>query len=1052
MPSILSGLRARVLLLICTAVLLCSQPAYAGHLIRLQLKYAHSFQFAGFYMAKNLGFYAEEGLDVQFTEGTPGRAPVSQLIRQKADYAIADTDALLAFAEGKDVVVLAALFQTSPEVLAIGPHVELNTPADLRGKKIMTLPRASAPVMALLHKYGVTSQTAQFLPYNTAIDSLLSEKIDAAVTYDSWALPYLAAKGKHLDILSPKDYGIDFYGDCILSSRKEVTMHPDEARAFLRATYRGWDYAMAHPLEAAQYIHAHFTPNISVEQLLGQERILRSAMMPELISFGSMNRTRWEKIYSTYVRLGFLDKDTPVRLDRFIFTPEQSIITALNKTYLRISCFVAGAVGLILIALLLFNYKLKRAVEDRTEELRTSQHMLETILSVSPFAFLITKGHKIEWANEAISGMLGYSPAELMGMNTSKLYWNPKDCDEIRFSIESSINQHDTEARDLCFRHKDGSLVHVYIAVRLFDPKHPGLGYIIAVVDITSRKAAEESNRLAAQVYQQSNDSIIITDRENRIISANPRFTELTGIPEEEALGQKPCILKSGRHDAAFYSAMWDEIHKNGRWSGEIWNRRKDGEIFPAWLSISSLKDPAGHTVSYTGVLTDLTSEKRSERQISKLNNYDVLTELPNRTLFQNLLKQEIQTAQLSDKQVAVLLFDLDNFKTINDSLGIAAGDEFLQTASRRVSQGFSGKHTVARLGSDEFAILLPYDPQKRNITKHITRLQNLLAPVTRLGSAEVFMSACIGVSIYPDDATGPSQLMQNAENALHHARKKGPNSYSFFSAKMTSIASDRIQLEAALHRALKEQEFRLFFQPKVHGQTGQIMGAEALLRWEDPKRGIISPGAFMNIIEEGNLIHPVGSWVLRQGCQACRRMHEAGFPNFIMAVNISPRQFLERDIVDIVRSSLEKAQLAPKYLELEITEALLIQNTEDVEQTLRQLRELGVRIALDDFGTGYSSLSYLTEFPIDTLKIDQSFIRTMCGDTKKETITRTIQHMALELGLTVVAEGVETQEQFATLREQGPVLIQGYLFSPPQPENTFLEWTRDYMSQQDKK
>ncbi|GAB6175838.1 hypothetical protein JCM16814_07290 [Desulfobaculum senezii] len=1021
------------------ALSLPARPAHAEQIV-LQLKYLHQFQFAGYYAALKEGYYADEGLDVTLREGVPGQNPLAALLDGSADYAVHNAQAMLDYQRGTPLVALAAIFQHSPAVLLVRSDSGTSSPSDLKGKRIMVYMEQDAEIRAMLQSAGVTTANTEFIHHTWDVTPLYTKQVAALSGYTTNETFALREMGVPVTELAPMTYGIDFYGDCLYTTKDTATTHTDRTQRFVRASLRGWDYAMSHPEDIARHIAQTYAPHTTTQTLLREAEALRSLMMPKLVPVGTMNAARWEHIATTFANLGFIDSVRPI--DAFLFHPNGVLPSSIKQLLwaLGVAILLTGG-GLF--ALFSFNARLKRAVERRTNELEEHRQTMETILSVSPSGLLLGKGRIIEWASPALGRLLGYEEDELAGMDTHDIYATNREYRRVGAHLIQSLDRSGSASLDAAMRRKDGTHVSVFMSLRHLDFTDPNRGYIAALMDITERKRSEDSIRLAAQVFEQSSDSIIITDSDNRIVEVNRTFTELTGYTPEEVLGHRPNTLKSGRHDRDFYAKMWESISFDGKWSGEIWNRKKDGELFPAWLRITTLKDASGEVVNFIGTFSDLTREKKSAESIYRLNNFDVLTELPNRALFMNLLAQELSHAQNNESGVGVILFDLDNFKNVNESMGIASGDEVLQQTSKRIKAAFTDGLTAARLGSDEFAMMIPGVADSESLTQIIPRLQQAIAPAFALPGGEAFLTCTMGIAIFPDDATDAEELMKNAENALHHAREVGFNTYAFFSTEMTERASERLQLETALRHAIERGEFELYYQPKVDIDSGHVTGAEALIRWNHPDWGLVSPIRFIPILEKGDLIVPVGEWVLREACAACSRLHAAGHEDLRIAVNLSPRQFLESNIVAMVERCLKEHSLAPRFIELEITEALLVQDVVRVSETLKSLKRLGVTIAVDDFGTGYSSLSYLTEFTLDTLKIDQAFIRNVENDKKSAAITSTIQAMAKSMELTVVAEGVENEAQLDFLRSLGCVTAQGYYYAKPLPEAAFRDWLR---------
>ena len=545
--------------------------------------------------------------------------------------------------------------------------------------------------------------------------------------------------------------------------------------------------------------------------------------------------------------------------------------------------------------------------------------------------------------------------------------------------------------------------------------------------------------RQAATVFECSREGVIITDLETRILTVNRAYTEITGYTEAEARGRKPTLLQSGRQDPSFYQAMWASIQTSGHWQGELWNRRKSGEIYPQLLSVSTVYDPLGQPSHYVGVMTDISQLKRSEAQLEHLVHYDPLTNLPNRRLVQSRLQHAIDRAERQRAHVAVLFLDLDRFKNVNDSLGHPVGDELLEALTGRLSARLREDDTLGRLGGDEFLILLETLARPEDAGSVAQSLLQLLEePFVLPSGHELYMGASIGISLYPEDGRSVTELVKHADVAMYQAKEQGRNTYRFYTPTLTQAANERLDLEARLRRALANDEFVLYYQPQFDSQGRVLIGCEALVRWFSPEEGMVSPDRFIPLAEETGLIVPLGDWVLRTACAQGRRWLDAGFAEFTIAVNLSGRQLQQRDLVRRVAAILEQTGLPPERLKLELTESMIMLQGEQAADLLQSLKALGLRLSIDDFGTGYSSLAHLKRFPIDELKIDRSFVRDIPQDQSDMEIAATIIAMARNLKLRVIAEGVETPSQLDFLIRQGCHGHQGYLLGHPLPASDF--------------
>ncbi len=556
--------------------------------------------------------------------------------------------------------------------------------------------------------------------------------------------------------------------------------------------------------------------------------------------------------------------------------------------------------------------------------------------------------------------------------------------------------------------------------------------------EVAERREAEGRLELTAKVFDNTNEAIVITDRANRIVDVNAAFTRITQYPPGEALGQDPGFMKSGRHDRAFYSAMWHALWKEGRWQGEIWDRRKNGEVYPKWLTIDTVRDEQGEITHCIGVFSDISTLKTAEERLEHLAFHDTLTGLPNRHLFRNRLEHELNGTEREKRKIAVLFIDLDNFKDVNDTLGHAVGDQLLVEMARRIQGCVREEDTVARMGGDEFTVILSNIDRKKGLVRAVNAaLEAIRAPV-RIDGHDITAGASIGIAIHPDDGKDFTTLTKNADAAMYQAKENGRNSFEFYRPEIQAAAMQRLAMEQDLRNALEQDEFHFHFQPLVDLHGGKVTGMEALLRWRNAKGENIPPDAFIPVAEETGLIVPLGLWGLRTACGKARIWADRGHDDFRVAVNLSVRQFRQGSLADTVRRTLEETGLAAQFLELEVTESMVMENMDLVVGSLQELREMGVHISMDDFGTGYSSLSHLKRLPIHTLKIDRSFVRDLTTDPDDRAIVLAIISLAHNLNLKVVAEGVENPAQLEFLKKNGCDVAQGYLFSRPLPAEDF--------------
>ena len=556
------------------------------------------------------------------------------------------------------------------------------------------------------------------------------------------------------------------------------------------------------------------------------------------------------------------------------------------------------------------------------------------------------------------------------------------------------------------------------------------------------RKHAELQLQLKARVFEQGNESIVITDAQNRIVRVNSAFSRITGYSDAEVLGRNPSLLSSGRQDGAFYCEMWASLLARGWWQGEVWNRRKDGSLYPEWLSLSVLRDRAGAIINYVALATDISQRKVDEEKIRTLADFDALTGLPNRRLLQDRIDTALSQAQRQGESLALMFLDLDRFKNVNDSLGHHAGDQLLTQVALRLKSVLREQDTVCRVGGDEF-VLLCTSTDATGAAHVAQKLQEMTAQRYLVDQQELAMTFSIGIALFPDDGDSFEKLSMSADTAMYRAKQAGRNAYRFFTAEMQLESNRQLELENGLRRALDLKQLSLVYQPQVSLQDGRVLGMEALLRWQHPTLGPVSPLEFIPVAEESGLILPIGEWVLRTATRQLRAWIDAGLPRLQLAVNLSAVQFRHANLPELVSQVLLDAGLAPECLELELTESVAMSDPVGAIAIMNQLHQRGVRMLIDDFGTGYSSLSYLKRFRVYKLKIDQSFVQDISTDPDDKAIVVAIIALARSLGFQTIAEGVETQGQLDFLRQQGCDEVQGYYFSRPLTADDFEGFVR---------
>lgn len=885
--------------------LICSNTwAATPDKVRLQLKWYHQFQFAGYYAAQTKGFYQEEGLDVELVEGSPERPP-DKLVREgKAEFGIHDGgDLLYRRLQGEPLVAIATIFQHSPYVLISKKSNGINHPPRLIGRSVaITQDQGDAPILAMFQREGIKVKSrydlepVKFVPHSWDFNDLVLGRTDAMSAYLT-EIPRIKRFYKFdISVLSPLDYGIDFYGDTLFTSDDYLKRKPDVVERFRRASLKGWKYAMAHQEELSDLIMTRDTirhPKLDRRALLDEAQTMNDLVLPTLVELGNMNPGRWEQMAKFYQDLDTVQSIKA--LDGFIYTVD----AANQKTRRQLQVF-----GI--------------------------------------FVAVIT-----------LLGIIGF-------------IWLRQ--------LRSLVRQRTKELRD----------------------------------EINERKEAEEQLRKFSLVVNQSPSNIVITDIDANIEYVNDAFVRNTGYSREEVLGQNPRILRSSSTSAEIYLNMWQMLTRGQVWKGELLNKRKDGTEHVESAVIAPVRQADGKITHYVAVKEDITASKVAADEINRLAFYDSLTRLPNRRLLIDRLQHALLSFVRNKKEGALLLIDLDNFKTLNDTLGHDMGDLLLKQVAQRLTASVREGDTVARLGGDEFVVILENlsenpqvaAPQARFIGEAI--LSKLKRPYDLAGNS-CLSTPSIGITLFSAHRE-TDDLLRQAELAMYQAKSVGRNTLRFFDPEMQSIVSTRASLESDLHSAIAKGQFHLHYQSQVFSD-GRLTGGEVLIRWKHPERGMVSPAEFIPLAEDTGMILPIGHWVLQTACaQLARWANHPELSLLTLAVNVSARQFQQSNFVEQVLATLEHFGANPKHLKLELTENMLVDDIEDVIVKMSALRAKGVSFSLDDFGTGYSSLAYLKRLPLDHLKIDQGFVRDVLTDPNDAAIAKTIIALAESMGLGVIA------------------------------------------------
>ena len=1251
--------------------------------VSLQLKWKYQFQFAGYIAAVEKGFYKEQGLDVELRPRQSELNVVDEVVNDKADYGIGGIGILSQYANGSPIKALAAVFQHDALVFMSQAESGIVSPYEMVGKRVMFDGSSGndAILRTLLNDAGIQLKDINIIPQQMSIDSLLNDEVDVISGYIT-DQPYAFLQKKFpINIINPRNYGFDFYGDILFTSDDELKNYPGRAQRMLKASLKGWQYALEHSEEMIHIIKEKYGAEQSLSRLRFEARETKKLILAELIPLGSIETARLKRIADIYTQLGVTPALSEKALNHFIHQPsttlslteaeqawlqahpvikvgvdknfapyewvnddgeyvgiaaeyinlleerlgvrfeiisnhswdelmtmaqqnELDMLACLNETpereqYLNftdpyiqnpvviINTDINGYVGAlknlagktvaiekgnfsnallsddypeitllftdtprqalekvargeadayigdaayanyqiknndlinlqfagqtqaravyrmgvvenqpellsiinkvlgqlsekekkeiesqwlgikvtpgpqlktliqfgvgILLLFLLFGYWIHRLRQSR-RALQESESRLSDVLNTSPVPEIIIDNQgKVTYINQAFIQSFGFTQTDIPTLDDWLLRTFPKQETRERFIQQANISTHkqyvsfNFESIETDLVCMDGQRRAVIANARkVSSDAIPDT--LIILYDITERKRAEEKLKLSGRVFTQAHEGILITDADGLIVDVNPAFSEITGYSREDVLHQNPSILRSDKHDALYFEEMWQELRHQGHWQGEIWNKRKDGQIYAELLTISTLVDDFGETLHYLGMFSDITQSKEQQHALEMMAHYDVLTQLPNRTLFADRFKQAIAHSNRNNSLLAVVFLDLDGFKPVNDTYGHEAGDQLLIEVSARIQSCIRQDDTASRLGGDEFALLLNDVSSADHCETLINRIRNAIELPYIIDDNSISCSASIGVTLYPLDDADADTLLRHADQAMYQAKVSGRQRHHMFDMQQDEQISEKQNQFKSIEDALISDQLVLFYQPKVNMRTGEIIGAEALIRWQHPEQGLIMPGAFLPATEGSPLEINIGNWVIEHAIKQLDDWIQRGW-SLEMSINISSRHLQWNGFFDHLDRVLARYPNVPSYMiQLEILESSVLTDINNISSIIKTCRHtLGLKISLDDFGTGYSSLTHLRHLPVDTVKIDQSFVRDLIDDPNDYTIIDGVIGLTDAFHHQVIAEGVETTEHGLMLLAMGCDLAQGYGIAYPMSADDCNQWISTY-------
>ncbi len=1018
-----------------TGISSCNAAYSGNNEIVVQLRWHHQFQFAGYYAALEKGFYKEEGLNVQIRQGDPHHQPVAEVLAGRAQYAEGNSEILYQRLLGKPLVALAAVFQHSPSVLLSLEKSGIRSVHDLIGKTVMFANKdEDADFLTMLLNEGLELSQVNIVSSSYRIQDLIEGKVDAFNSYTTNE-PYLLRQlGIPYNIIDPISYRVDFYSDILFTSEQELKDHPLRVAAMRRATLKGWNYAMEHPEEVIDLLKNKYQIAKSRDHLRFEAEEMRKLILPTLIEIGHMNPERWLHMADTFVRSGLVEDIR--HFDGFLYDEKADPIPVWVMPTLAVALLLVFSISSITFYLHRFN----RQMTVAQDTLRESEARFKALSDATYGGIIIHQNGTILECNNTLAEMTGFTYDELIGMNCFGFVVSDQDFDVAMLHAQKDL----PDSYEVTVMRKDGTKIPISVKGKNIVYKGEK-ARVIEVIDITERNKTREKLQLAASVFTNAREAIVITDANGNIIDVNGTFSEITGYSRDEVLGKNPRILNSGRHSKEFFASMWHSLLENKEWSGELWNRRKNGEIYAELVTIGAVVDQMGKTQNYVALFSDITTMKQHQQELEHTAHYDVLTQLPNRMLLADRLQQAMVRSKRNDTSVAVAYLDLDGFKLVNDTYGHDVGDELLVRLSSMMQGTLREGDTLARIGGDEFIVVLGDIERIIDCKIVLDRLLGVAMSPVQIRDMTLQVSTSIGVTLYPQDGVDADLLLRHADQAMYIAKQTGKNRYHMFDVhEDRNLQNQRETIEHIIH-GFKQGEFRLHYQPQINMKTGKVVGAEALLRWQHAERGLMGPIEFLPTIENHPFSFELGTWVINTALDQMVQWQAAGL-DLNVSVNVDAYHLRQPNFIDVLSSALEAhPTIKPRSLQLEILETSALGDIAEALSTIRACIDLGVSFALDDFGTGFSSLTYLKRLPVELLKIDRTFVRDMLDDQDDRAIAAAVIGLASAFNRRVIAEGVETMEHANQLLAMGCVLAQGYGIAKPMPAENVPAWVEEW-------